>query len=63
MTDEQMKNEKYFEKRTLKNCAIRLTSNDFNSYCSMEDKYKILHILSELFPLEKWLFQAVKLSC
>jgi len=29
----------------------------------MADPYKILHTLSELFPLEKWLFQAVKFSC
>ncbi len=29
---------------------------------SMADRYKILHTLSELFPLEKWLFQAVKFS-
>jgi hypothetical protein len=30
MNDKNMKNEKYFEKQTLKNCAIRLSSNDFN---------------------------------
>jgi len=46
MTDENIKNEKYFEKRTLKNCAIRLNTNEFNSYCSLEDRYRILDTLS-----------------
>jgi len=29
----------------------------------LNDRYRILDTLSELFPLETWLFQAVKLSC
>ncbi len=63
MMDEGIKHEKYFEKRTVKNCAVRLHSNDFDGYCSLEDRYHILDTLTELFPSEKWVFQAVRYSC
>lgn len=59
MRDENLKNENYFKRKTLKNCIVELNGSSFR--CDLEKQYTIFHTLEQLYPKEKWLFEAVKL--